>query len=301
MKITDPIRIRVLTHNIRYATETPSKGEQKWEIRCSRLINELCFSVRHCMESIICLQEALHRQLLDIIRALNAEEDTWNYVGVGRDDGNEAGEFSPIIYRKDIWELKAHKTIWLSETPDVPSKSWDAASIRILTIANFQHHATRKTLIAMNTHLDDQGSESRMKSAQIILEQIHAIASQNTDGKSLPIFLAGDFNSEPDQEAYKKITKAESPMIDLMLSVPENKRYGDINTFTGFDTSETQRQRIDFIFINHKPSSEGDTLSGKNNPERHWQVEGFTVLPNRFEDEIYNSDHRAVIGDLLLT
>ncbi len=36
---------------------------------------------------------------------------------------------------------------------DRPSKSWDAASTRILTIAVFQHRSTSKTVVAMNTHL----------------------------------------------------------------------------------------------------------------------------------------------------
>ena len=55
---------------------------------------------------------------------------------------------------------------------DRPSKSWDAASIRILTIAVFQHRATAKAVVAMNTHLDDQGSKSRFEAAKIILQQV---------------------------------------------------------------------------------------------------------------------------------
>ena len=55
---------------------------------------------------------------------------------------------------------------------DRPSKSWDAASIRILTIAVFQHRSTGKAVVAMNTHLDDQGSKSRLEAAKIILEQV---------------------------------------------------------------------------------------------------------------------------------
>ena len=32
-----------------------------------------------------------------------------------------------------------------------------------------------------------------------------------------------------------------------------------------------------------------------------WIVNGYAVLENRFDDGIYISDHRAVVGDLLLT
>lgn len=34
--------------------------------------------------------------------------------------------------------------------------------------------------------------------------------------------------------------------------------------------------------------------------EMPWQIEGYAVLPNRFEDGVYVSDHRAVVGDLVL-
>ena len=96
MKVDNPLPIRLLTHNIRYATESPFKGEEKWAIRKSGLVNELSFNTAHCAESFICLQEVLHHQLLDIIAALNSKRKAWAFVGVGRDDGLEAGEYSPI-------------------------------------------------------------------------------------------------------------------------------------------------------------------------------------------------------------
>lgn len=96
MKVYEPLAIRLLTHNIRYATNSPFKGELKWECRQSRLINELSFNTAHCAESFICLQEVLHQQLVDILAGLNSKKKTWAFVGVGRDDGLEAGEYSPI-------------------------------------------------------------------------------------------------------------------------------------------------------------------------------------------------------------
>ena len=90
MKVYKPLPIRLLTHNIRYATNSPFKGEEKWIIRKPRLINELSFHTAHA-ESFICLQEVLHQQLLDILSGLNSgldsEKKVWDYVGVGRDDG----------------------------------------------------------------------------------------------------------------------------------------------------------------------------------------------------------------------
>ncbi|CAD6570447.1 MAG: hypothetical protein ASARMPREDX12_003630 [Alectoria sarmentosa] len=301
MKVYKPLPIRLLTHNIRYATNAPFKGEEKWVIRKPRLINELSFNTAHA-ESFICLQEVLHQQLLDILSGLNSrlnnEKKVWDYVGVGRDDGKQAGEYSPILYRPDIWEPKTQKTKWLSKTPDRPSKSWDAASTRILTIAVFQHRSTGKTVVGMNTHLDDQGSKSRLEAAKIILEQIRLFTNQVPYQKSPPIFLTGDFNSEPEQEAYNEMTSPTSPMADLQMMVPENERYGDSNTFTGFDSKN--RKRIDFIFVNKEDTSLASSNSKIDTPERWWLVEGYAVLSNRFEDRVYNSDHQVVVGDLTI-
>ena len=293
--------IRLLTHNIRYATSSPFKGEEKWEVRRSRLINELRFNTAHCAESFICLQEVLHGQLIDILSGLNEEKKAWDYVGVGRDDGHEAGEYSPIIYRPGTWELKGQKTKWLSKTPDQPSKSWDASSVRILTIAVFHHRGSHKTLVAMNTHLDDQGSESRYEAAKIILEQIRQVNTRESSQKGTPVFLAGDFNSEPNEEAYMELTNPTSPMTDLQPMVPDEKRYGDANTFSGFDPETTRRKRIDFLFINQqRPSSSLEKREAGEIYKHLWQVDGYAVLPNLFEEGIYNSDHQAVIGDISL-
>ncbi len=296
-----PLPIRLLTHNVRYATTSPFKGEERWEVRRPRLISELRFNTFHYVESFICLQEVLHNQLVDILSRLNEPRETWAYIGVGRNDGHEAGEYSPILYQPAVWVLKSYKTVWLSETPDRPSKSWDAASIRILTIGVFQHRESKKTVVAMNTHLDDQGSESRLKAANLILQQI-AVFSEETKGReTLPVFLAGDFNSTPDEEAYKTIISADSPICDLQLLVPENQRYGNLHTFTGFEGDRTQFLRIDFLFINCTQKSIRHSHDPTHtNPADQWLVEGYGVLENRFEDGVYISDHRAVIGDVML-
>lgn len=141
MKTTAELPLRILTHNIRYATKSPFKGELRWDDRKQSLLNELRFNTRH-QDAFICLQEVLHNQLVDVLSGLNQQSppssnptptgQQWTYIGVGRDDGHEAGEYSAILYKPSVWQLKHWDSVWLSETPDKPSKGWDAASIRIL-------------------------------------------------------------------------------------------------------------------------------------------------------------------------
>ena len=67
-----------------------------------------------------------HSQLLDLAALLGP---SYGHVGVGRDDGMQAGEYSPIFYDRRRFEVVDWKTIWLSPTPEVPgSKGWDTVS-----------------------------------------------------------------------------------------------------------------------------------------------------------------------------
>ena len=296
MQLTGRLPIRVLTHNIRYATKNPGKGEEKWDIRKSRLINELCYNTAYYPNAFICLQEVLHEQLLDILSGLNRKGEEWDYVGVGREDGLEAGEYSPILYQPGVWKLVSSKTVWLSETPDRPSKGWDAACTRILTLGLFQHRHSNQTLGAMNTHLDHQGSRSRFEAAKLLLAYV-------AKAGNLPVFLAGDFNSERGQEAYETINSEGSPMCDVQDLVSECNRYGHRDTFTGFGDDDSQHGRIDFLFINNNNNNHARASLEANADAKEaskWSVEGYAVLANRFDDGIYCSDHRAVVGDLLI-
>jgi endonuclease/exonuclease/phosphatase family metal-dependent hydrolase len=303
MKASDPLPLRIITHNIRYATGSPFQGEELWDVRKTGLINELRFHTLYNWESFICLQEVLHSQLVDIQSGLNEasesspSKDEWTYIGVGRDDGEQAGEYSPIFYRPAIWECLLFRTIWLSKTPEKPSKSWDAASIRILTVGLFKHRVSKKRVVALNTHLDDQGSVSRYEATKMILDAAKNL--QSSSGASY-IFLAGDLNSEPHQEAYQLLNDPSSPFADLKIVTPWQIQGGHQMTFTGFGYENEPSKRIDFIHINNT-SSESSADGELATTPKPWIVNGYAVLENRFDDGIYISDHRAVVGDLLLT
>jgi endonuclease/exonuclease/phosphatase family metal-dependent hydrolase len=318
---TDSLPIRILTHNIRYATSSPFKGEKPWPTRSPRLLGELRFQTRHNSEAFICLQEVLHVQLADILTGLNNRkldpttvssdgdsEDEWTYIGVGRDDGRRAGEYSPILYRPTVWSLQGSQTIWLSPTPTTPSRGWDAASIRILTIGVFRHRISKKNLVVMNTHLDDQGAESRYQAARIISRKVSEY--RNT---GLPVVVAGDFNSEPSDRAYRYLTDTRpeygtTPLRDLRDLVPAEERYGNEYTFTGFGCDDEPRARIDFLFLNGfagrlepSPPALSPDPSSEAARQLAGRVSGYAVLSNRFDDGVFISDHRAVVGDVVLT
>ena len=200
------------------------------------------------------MQEVLRHQLIDLLSSLNAPtffhpppvtdpqvqandglaRPEWDHVGVGRDDGNQAGEYVPIFYRPRIWELREHGTEWLSEKPK--EKGWDAGSKRIVTIAILAHRATGKELLIMNTHLDNEGVVARRESAKLLVTLAEKWSRQDTrkgvKGRDCPFVLTGDLNSNKDGEAYQ-ILEAElgydvgqrcekdiSPALALQAKVP---------------------------------------------------------------------------------
>lgn len=303
-----PVSIRLCSHNIRYATRSPSTGEEPWDVRRSRIASELRFVTRHCPAAFIGLQEVLHRQLVDVLAALNDEtgsvEAEWSSIGVGRDDGERAGEYSPLLYRPAVWRLEESRHIWLSETPDRPSRGWDAACPRILTSGLFQHVESGTWLLAMNTHLDHRGARSRVEAAKLILAEIEQWRRRRESTGPLAVFLTGDFNSERGDEAYRRLNGDDSSIRDFTEWIGAHDRYGNENTFTGFGPDDGPASRIDFLFLGPKQlvgQGHGDDEGRDGRRESHvWRALSYAVLPNRFDDGVYNSDHRAIIGDAQL-
>ncbi|KAL0562353.1 hypothetical protein V5O48_019734, partial [Marasmius crinis-equi] len=68
------------------------QGEQPWSTRRLRVAETL---LSEGIE-LAGFQEALVRQVNDLAELFGSE---WSWFGVGRDDGNQAGEFSPIFYK----------------------------------------------------------------------------------------------------------------------------------------------------------------------------------------------------------
>ena len=60
-------------------------------------------------------QEGFTHQLNDILRLSD-----YRFIGVGRDDGKDAGEHCAIFYRSDRFKVLDQGDFWLSEHPENP-------------------------------------------------------------------------------------------------------------------------------------------------------------------------------------
>ncbi len=220
--------INVVSYNLRYATE--KDGENAWSKRKENVKDLLKFYD----VDIACAQEVLHSQLTDVLDGSN-----YAYVGAGRDDGKEKGEYSPIFYNKTRFEKKDGGVFWLSETPDVPSKGWDARYNRVCSWVRLLDKNTKKEFLVFNTHYDHVGVQARIESAKLVKKKIQEIAPK------LPVIYTGDLNVTPDTEA---IATVKSFLIDSR-EVSAEPAFGPEGTFNGFKFLEPIKDRIDYVFV----------------------------------------------------
>jgi len=219
--------LKAITYNIRY--DNPNDGESAWQNRKESMVDFL----KEEAADLIGLQEVLKNQFDYLGLGLSK----YGIVGVGREDGRDKGEFSPVLYKKGRLKLVASKTVWLSETPNKPSIGWDAALERIATICLFELIGGSKQLLVVNTHYDHKGEAARLNSSKLILSEIR----NNYSG--IPLILMGDFNSEPDTETVKVFNDVFRDSFECIeRGVPGI-------TFAGFtNTNYTSGSRIDYIF-----------------------------------------------------
>ncbi|MEA5063515.1 MAG: endonuclease/exonuclease/phosphatase family protein, partial [Petrimonas sp.] len=223
--------MNIATYNIRMDTEADSLDA--WQHR-KEMVKGL---VRFHDFDIFGTQEAFKHQLADIL-----ELENYAYVGVGRDDGKDAGEHSAIVYRKDRFDVLKNGDFWFAENPDVPGKGWDAVCCnRICSWAKFKDKKTGKEFFVFNSHFDHQGQEARKNSSLLLLKKIEEIA-----GKGV-VFCTGDFNATPDDEPIQ-ILMNDGRLKDS-FRVSACPPYGTEGTFNSFRLDFPMRDRIDYIWV----------------------------------------------------
>lgn len=254
--------LKLMTYNIRL--DLASDGENAWSNRKDYFCSQLAFYE----PDVFGIQEALPNQVIAIASAL----PKYNHVGIGR-DGIGKGESSNIFYKKDRFELLQGSTFWLSETPEVMSKGWDAALNRVCTYALLKDKKTKQFFWVFNTHFDHIGELARTNSIKLILSKIKTLNTKN-----YPVFFMGDFNSEPTEGRIVNLKKEMLDTYDVSIEKP----FGPTGTFNAFKHNEAVTKRIDYIFIS------------KNN---NLKVLKFAILSDS-KDLKYPSDHLPVYAEI---
>jgi endonuclease/exonuclease/phosphatase family metal-dependent hydrolase len=263
-----PAAIRVVTYNIRY--DNPADGANVWANRRQAMAKFL----REAQADLIGLQEVLPNQR----DFLAGELPEFAVYSVGRDDG-EKGEATPILYRKDRFELSDKGSFWLSAAPDKPgSKGWDAGLPRVVSWVKLRDMRSQKPLLFVNTHFDNRGVLARLESAKLLVQRIDGLDGEGT--AALPVILTGDFNCTARQEPYKVLAGDKEDRANLLDAqhISRQPHTGGDSTSNGFREIRPGA-KIDFIF-----------------------VRGLSVASHRIDDPRiegrFVSDHLPVTADL---
>lgn len=239
-------QLTVGSYNIRYKNWNDSVQGNVWNKRCQVICDQLNFMA----PDVFGTQEVLYGQLQDMKAAL----DGYDYIGIGRDDGECAGEHEAIFYKTDKIKLLDHGDFWLSETPEKLGLGWDAVCIRICTWGKFSLDET--VFYYFNLHMDHVGVIARREAAKLVVARIREIA------QGAPVVLTGDFNVDQTNEIYAIFT--ESGLLKDSYDAARI-RFAENGTFNAFKTEYYTTSRIDHVFVS---------------PEI--QVESYGVLTNSY-------------------
>lgn len=192
------------------------------------------------------------------------------YIGVGRDDGNLGGEFSPVFYLKDKFDVLDSGTFWVSETPDEPSYGWDAACRRVCSWAKLENKQTGEKYVHINTHLDHKGEEARTKGLQAVLD----FAAKFSES----VVLTGDFNFEEGCELYKQMTSG--CLEDTKFAAEKTMNSITFNAFHPLISNDEVTGIIDFI-----------------NVTKGTKVNSYAVITDKPNGK-FPSDHYPVVAEI---
>ena len=214
--------IKIISYNI-----------QSWDVNKRRIEGILDLIERHNPD-VICFQEVtifwyslLRRELGDI----------YTFTGRDRFYGDKTQnkrdfERNCVAYKKERFKAVKCRTYWLG--PDIyhPSRFEGAYFNRIFTTATLKELGSSKKIQFISTHFDDRFEDIRAKQGTILANYFNA--------QKGPVILAGDFNSEPKENAYKAMKQ---------VAVDVGEEFNETNK-TWHTYEKYPPERIDYIFRN---------------------------------------------------
>ena len=242
--------LRVMSCNVRCISPT-DLGKKSWFYRADLIMQ----GIEKEQPGVIGFQEVTKWHYSYLCDTL----PTYDSVITYRDEAFNS-EGCPIFYRSDIYTLIDKGSFWLSETPDVMSKSWGAQYNRVCGYVILKDNATGTEFVVFNTHLSHVSDEARINGIQVVLDKIAEFGS-------LPAVLMGDLNAEEDSETYRSAT------VNFL-----DTKYQTKNTMTSC-TYQDWGKKLDKNCIDYVMISKQD-----------FKVNSYKVVTDTY-DGVYSSDH----------
>jgi len=205
--------LSLMTYNLKFASRT---FEPPWDVRREMQVD----LIRQYAPDIIGTQEGLKEQVDYLADTLT----DYVVVGEGRKGGDD-DEHMAIFFKRDKFRLREMGSFQLSETPEVIG-SGPEVNPRMVTWARLAfitrpdeegsgpypddyrgHWESTREFYVFNTHFFSKKSQvlAKWNSARLILDRVHALDRFGTWEKERPVFLVGDFNSQPQGKIYETL------------------------------------------------------------------------------------------------
>ena len=220
--------MKIMSFNIRCG----DVGAESWSDR----IGIVCRTILESGADSVGIQEATP-EWMDALKENIG--DKYDYVGIGRDDGKNKGEYSPVFYLKDKYEAVECDNFWLSETPEEPSFGWDAACRRICSWARLKDKETGTEYVHINTHFDHIGVEARRNSVDMIIAHAKSFVD-------IPVVFTADMNVVEGTENYNQFVNSDY-FDDTKKLAPDTMHYC---TYHDTKPDEHKDEVIDYVMIN---------------------------------------------------
>lgn len=180
------------------------------------------------------VQEALHGQLSALEEALPGHRR----IGYGREGGSR-GEHAAILYDAERFEVLAWDQSWLSDAPEmIGSTTWGHAVTRIVVQVHLRDRDTGRELLMVNTHLDHESEDARVRSARVLAGIVA--------GSALPTIVVGDFNAAAHgSEAYRLLV-TDGSLVDTW-DAASSQLTPAWGTFPDYESPTEGAERIDWI------------------------------------------------------
>ena len=225
-------RITVMSFNVRQSKAKEVDPNNSWTNRKGACLTML----RETMPDVVGFQEVQMGDQWPFFRdSLSASYDGY---AIGRRDGKVKGETSGFLYNRAKLTLLEHGTFWLSDTPEVPSLSFDEKYYRSATWGVFKVAKSNRHFLYINTHMG-LTYKSQTQGFKVILEKLPQL---NPDGYA--VVITGDFNVPVNHNTFAQARET----MNNALDVAKQKVNADAPTYNAWG-NESKYVIIDHIWL----------------------------------------------------
>lgn len=225
-------KVAIMSFNVRQSKAKEADPNNSWTNR-----KEACLMMlKEAMPDVVGFQEVQMGDQWPFFRdGMQASHDGY---AIGRRDGKVKGETSGFLYNRDKLTMLQHGTFWLSETPEVPSLSFDEKYYRSATWGVFKVAKSNRHFLYINTHMG-LTYKSQVEGFKVILAKLYEI---NPNG--YPVVITGDFNVPMDHDAFATARQT----MNNALEVAEKKLNADAPTYNAWG-NERKYAIVDHIWL----------------------------------------------------